>query len=214
MKGGFIMWIKKRTSLLVFIGFIFMFLFVAQPIQAAEKVAQTPEEAYRQFLSEKVGHKKYFQIVNIGHKNAATLLVGKGEKEVVNGKICFRDCKVYIFSGGQVKKMKAFKDYGGRLISLREKNGKYYLCNGGSDFASFYRVKNETVVTREYYNCHSGKGEDRVMKSVFKVNGKVTKDLGYLKASKYEKCRDSYKFVQTAISFMKNTDANRKSIVK
>ncbi len=80
--------------------------------------------------------------------------------------------------------MKAFKNYGGRLISLKEKNGKYYLSNGLSDAAAFYTIRKGKVVTHEYFNCHSAKGSDRTSESVFKRNGKVIKNLGYLKAAK------------------------------
>ena len=110
--------------------------------------------------------------------------------------------------------MKAFRDYGGRLISLKEKNGKYYLCNGGSDYSSLYTIKKGKVITHEYFNCHSAKGADRTDWSVFKKEGKIIKNLGYLKASKYEKRRDSYKTIESAINFIQNTAANRNSITK
>ncbi|CVI67261.1 hypothetical protein BN3660_00807 [Eubacteriaceae bacterium CHKCI004] len=205
---------KKITSFLFTFTMALLLLFTTVPTQAAKEKTQTPEQAYEQFLSEKIGQNKYFQIVNIGHKNAPVLIIGKGQKEVVNGKTCFRDCKVYAFSDGQIKKMKAFRDYGGRLISLKEKNGKYYLCNGGSDYSSLYTIKKGKVITHEYFNCHSAKGADRTDWSVFKKEGKIIKNLGYLKASKYEKRRDSYKTIESAINFIQNTAANRNSITK
>ena len=110
--------------------------------------------------------------------------------------------------------MKAFKNYGGRLISLKEKNGKYYLSNGLSDAAAFYTIRKGKVVTHEYFNCHSAKDSDRTSESVFKRNGKVIKNLGSLKAAKYEKRRDSYKTIESAINFIQNTDANRNAITK
>ena len=213
-KGGFIMKTKKITSFLLTFTMALLLLFTAVPTQAAKEKTQTPEQAYEHFLSEKIGQNKYFQIVNIGHKNAPVLIIGKGSKEVVNGKTCFRDCKVYTFANGQVRKMKAFKDYGGRLISLKEKKGKYYLCNGGSDYSSLYTIKKGNVITREYFNCHSAKGTDCTNQSVLKKNGKVTKNLGYLKAAKYEKHRESYKTVESAVNFMQNTSANRENILK
>ena len=205
---------KRFLSLFFTFALILASLSIVQPAQAASKKAQTPEQAYEQFLSEKIGQNKYFRIVNIGHKNSPVLIIGKGEKEVVNGKTCFRDCKVYTFSDGQIKKMKPFKDYGGRLISLKEKKGKYYLCNGGSDYCSLYTIKKGQVITHEYFNCHSAKGADRTTPSVFKKEGKIIENLGYLKASKYEKRRDSYKTVESAVNFMKNTDSNRLRITK
>ena len=191
-----------------------MLLFTAVPTQASKGKTQTPELAYAQFLSEKIGQNRYFQIVNIGHKNAPVLIIGKGHKENENSKTCFRNCKVYAFSGGQIRKMKTFKNYGGRLISLKEKNRQYYLCNGGSDYSSFYTIKKGKVITHEYFNCHSAKGADRTNQSVFKKEGKIIKNLGYLKASKYEKRRDSYKTVESAVHFVKNTDSNRQHITK
>ena len=41
----------------------------------------TSKKAYQQFLHKKVGKKKYFQIVNIGNKNAPVLIIGSGKKE-------------------------------------------------------------------------------------------------------------------------------------
>lgn len=205
---------QKLLSLFFTCALILASFFIVQPAQAAQKKTQTPEQAYEQFLSKKIGQNKYFQIVNIGHKNAPVLIIGKGKKEIVNGKTCFRDCKVYTYSGGQIKKMKAFKDYGGRLISLKEKKGKYYLCNGGSDYSSLYTIKKGNVITHEYFNCHSAKGADRTTQSVFKKEGKIIKNFGYLKASKYEKRRDSYKIVESAVNFMQNTDSNRNNISK
>src|SRR5699024_472997 len=120
-KGGFIMKTRKITSFLFTFAMALLLLFTSVPTQAAKRTAKTSEQAYEQFLSKMVGQKKYFQIVNIGHKNAPVLIIGKGSKEVVNGKTCFRDCKVYTFTNGQVRKMKSFKNYGGRLISLKEK---------------------------------------------------------------------------------------------
>lgn len=205
---------RKLFSLFFTFALILASFFIVQPAQAAQKITQTPEQAYQQFLSKKIGQKKYFQIVNIGHKNAPVLIIGKGKKEIINGKTCFRDCKVYTYSDGQIKKMKAFKDYGGRPISLKEKNGKYYLCNGGSDFSSLYTIKKGNVITHEYFNCHSAKGADRTTQSVFKKEGTIIKNLGYLKASKYEKRRDSYKIVESAVNFMQNTYSNRQNNTK
>lgn len=210
--GGNIMKTKKIASLFFVLTFALTSLFHAYSVQAAESI--TPEQAYQQFLSEKVSQKKYFQIVNIGNKNTAVLIIGKGQKDEINNKICFQNCKVYTFSNGQVQKMKAFKNYGGRSISLKEKNGKYYLSNGLSDAATFYTIKKDKVITHEYFNCHSAKGNDRTNKSVFRQNGKVVKNLGYLKSSKYEKRRDSYKTVESAINFIQNTAANRNNITK
>lgn len=210
--GGSIMKIKKITSLFFVLTFALTSLFITHSVQAAQPI--TPEQAYRQFLAEKVSQKKYFQIVNIGNKNTPVLIIGKGEKDDINNKICFQNCKVYTFYNGQIQKMKAFKNYGGRCISLKEKNGKYYLSNGLSDAATFYTIKKDKVITHEYFNCHSAKGNDRTNKSVFKRNGKVIKNLGYLKASKYEKRRNSYKTVESAINFIQNTAANRNNITK
>ena len=39
-------------------------------------------------------------------------------------------------------------------------------------------------------------------------------NLGYLKAAKYNKYRDSYKTVTSSINFVKNTSANRNNILK
>lgn len=39
-------------------------------------------------------------------------------------------------------------------------------------------------------------------------------NLGYLKASKYNKYRNSYKTVSSSINFVKNTSANRNNILK
>ena len=110
--------------------------------------------------------------------------------------------------------MKPFKNYGGRFISLKEKNGKYYLCNGGSDFSLLYTINKGKVITHEYFNCHSAKGTDRTSQSVFKRDKKIIKNLGYLKASKYNKYRNSYKTVSSSINFVKNTSANRNNILK
>ena len=204
--------IKKITSLFLVLTFALTSLFIPHSVQAAQPI--TPEQAYRQFLAEKVSQKKYFQIVNIGNKNTPVLIIGKGQKDNINNKTCFQNCKVYTFSNGQIQKMKAFKNYGGRSISLKEKNGKYYLNNGLSDAATFYTIKKDKVITHEYFNCHSAKGSDKTNKSVFKRNGKVIKNLGYLKASKYEKRRDSYKTIESVINFIQNTEVNRNNITK
>ena len=204
--------IKKITSLFLVLTFALTSLFIFLSAQAAQSI--TPEQAYQQFLAEKVSQKKYFQIVNIGNKNTPVLIIGKGQKDNINNKICFQNCKVYTFSNGQVQKMKAFKNYGVHCIGLKKKNGKYYLSNGLSDAAAFYTIKKDKVITHEYFNCHSAKGDDRTNKSVFRRNGKVIKNLGYLKASKYEKRRDSYKTVESAINFIQNTAINRNNITK
>lgn len=204
--------IKKITSLFLVLTFALTSLFIPHSVQTAQSI--TPEQAYRQFLEKKVSQKKYFQIVNIGNKNTPVLIIGKGQKDNINNKICFQNCKVYTFSNGQIQKMKAFKNYGGRSISLKEKNGKYYLNNGLSDAATFYTIKKDKVITHEYFNCHSAKGSDKTKKSVFKRNGKVIKNLGYLKASKYEKRRDSYKTIESVINFIQNTEVNRNNITK
>ena len=204
--------IKKITSLFLVLTFALTSLFIPHSVQAAQSI--TPEQAYRQFLAEKVSQKKYFQIVNIGNKNTPVLIIGKGQKDNINNKTCFQNCKVYTFSNGQIQKMKAFKNYGGRSISLKEQNGKYYLNNGLSDAATFYTIKKDKVITHEYFNCHSAKGSDKTNKSVFKRNGKVIKNLGYLKASKYEKRRDSYKTIESVINFIQNTEVNRNNITK
>lgn len=204
--------IKKITSLFFVLTFALAPFFLPHYVQAEQAV--TPEQAYQQFLSEKVSQKKYFQIVNIGNKNTPVLIIGKGQKDKSKNKVCFQNCKVYTFSNGQIQKMKAFKNYGGRLISLKEKNGKYYLSNGLSDAAAFYTIRKGKVVTHEYFNCHSAKDSDRTSESVFKRNGKVIKNLGSLKAAKYEKRRDSYKTIESAINFIQNTDANRNAITK
>ena len=47
------------------------------------------------------------------------------EKLEFKGKTYFNNCKVYTFSNRQIKAMKPFKNYGGRFISLKEKNEKY-----------------------------------------------------------------------------------------
>lgn len=49
------------------------------------------------------------------------------------------------------------------------------------------------------------KGTDRTSQSVFKKDKKIIKNLGYLKAAKYNKYRDSYKTVTSSINFVKNT---------
>ena len=110
--------------------------------------------------------------------------------------------------------MEPFQNYGGRFISLKKKKGKYYLCNGGSDFSSLYTIKNGKAITHEYFNCHSAKGTDRTNQSVFKKDKKIIKNLGYLNAEKYRKYRDSYKIVKSSIIFKQNTHSNRKSILK
>ena len=205
----------KLKKVLPFFTFILALLFFSTfPTHAAQNKPLTSKKAYQQFLHKKVGKKKYFQIVNIGNKNAPVLIIGSGKKEAVNGKTYFNNCKVYTFSNRQIKAMKPFKNYGGRFISLKEKNEKYYLCNGGSDFSSLYTINKRKVMTHEYFNCHSAKGTDRTSQSVFKKDKKIIKNLGYLNAAKYNKYRDSYKTVTSSINFVKNTSANRNNILK
>lgn len=102
--------IKKITSLFFVLTFALAPFFLPHYVQAAQAV--TPEQAYQQFLAEKVSQKKYFQIVNIGNKNTPVLIIGKGQKDKSKNKVCFQNCKVYTFSNGQIQKMKAFKNYG------------------------------------------------------------------------------------------------------
>ena len=52
------------------------------------------------------------------------------------------------------------------------------------------------------------------MEKYFKKDKKIIKNLGYLKASKYNKYRNSYKTVSSSINFVKNTSANRNNILK
>lgn len=96
--------------------------------------------------------------------------------------------------------MEPFQNYGGRFISLKKKKGKYYLCNGGSDFSSLYTIKNGKAITHEYFNCYSAKGTDRTNQSVFKKDKKIIKNLGYLNTKKYRKYRDTYK-ISSELSF-------------
>lgn len=72
------------------------------------------------------------------------------------------------------------------VLSAWKKKGKYYLCNGGSDFSSLYTIKNGKAITHEYFNCHSAKGTDRTNQSVFKKDKKIIKNLGYLNTKNIE----------------------------
>ena len=71
----------KITSFLFTFAMTLLLLFTTVPTQAAKEKTQTPEQAYTQFLSKKIGQNKYFQIVNIGHKNAPVLIIEKGKKK-------------------------------------------------------------------------------------------------------------------------------------
>ena len=91
----------KFKKVLPFFTFILALLFFsAFPTHAAQNKPLTSKKAYQQFLHKKVGKKKYFQIVNIGNKNAPVLIIGSGKKEAVKGKTYFNNCKVYTFSNG------------------------------------------------------------------------------------------------------------------
>ena len=204
----------KSKKFIPFLFILILLLFNTLPAHAAQNKTQSSKKAYQQFLYKNREKNKYFQIVNIGNKNTPVLIIGTGKKEAVNGKTYFNNCKVYTFSNRQIKAMKPFKNYGGRFISLKEKNEKYYLCNGGSDFSFLYTINKGKVITHEYFNCHSAKGTDRTSQSVFKRDKKIIKNLGYLKASKYNKYRNSYKTVSSSINFVKNTSANRNNILK
>ena len=86
----------KFKKVLPFFTFILALLFFsAFPTHAAQNKPLTSKKAYQQFLHKKVGKKKYFQIVNIGNKNAPVLIIGSGKKEAVKGKTYFNNCKVY-----------------------------------------------------------------------------------------------------------------------
>ena len=150
----------KLKKVLPFFTFILALLFFSTfPTHAAQNKPLTSKKAYQQFLHKKVGKKKYFQIVNIGNKNAPVLIIGSGKKEAVNGKTYFNNCKVYTFSNRQIKAMKPFKNYGGRFISLKEKNEKYYLCNGGSDFSSLYTITKEKLSLMNISTVTAQKGQ-------------------------------------------------------
>lgn len=61
----------KLKKVLPFFTFILALLFFSTfPTHAAQNKPLTSKKAYQQFLHKKVGKKKYFQIVNIGNKNA------------------------------------------------------------------------------------------------------------------------------------------------
>ena len=197
----------KSKKFIPFLFILTLLLFNTVPAHAAQNKTQSSKKAYQQFLYKNREKNKYFQIVNIGNKNTPVLIIGTGKKEAVN-------CKVYTFSDNHIKQMETFQNYGGRFISLKKKKGKYYLCNGGSDFSSLYTIKNGKAITHEYFNCHSAKGTDRTNQSVFKKDKKIIKNLGYLNAEKYRKYRDSYKIVKSSIIFKQNTHSNRKNILK
>lgn len=204
----------KSKKFIPFLFILILLLFNTLPAHAAQNKTQSSKKAYQQFLYKNREKNKYFQIVNIGNKNTPVLIIGTGKKEAVNGKTYFNNCKVYTFSDNHIKQMEPFQNYGGRFISLKKKKGKYYLCNGGSDFSSLYTIKNGKAITHEYFNCHSAKGTDRTNQSVLKKDKKIIKNLGYLNAEKYRKYRDSYKIVKSSIIFKQNTHSNRKSILK
>ena len=195
----------KSKKFIPFLFILTLLLFNTVPAHAAQNKTQSSKKAYQQFLYKNREKNKYFQIVNIGNKNTPVLIIGTGKKEAVNGKT---------FSDNHIKQMETFQNYGGRFISLKKKKGKYYLCNGGSDFSSLYTIKNGKAITHEYFNCHSAKGTDRTNQSVFKKDKKIIKNLGYLNAEKYRKYRDSYKIVKSSIIFKQNTHSNRKNILK
>ena len=177
----------KSKKFIPFLFILTLLLFNTVPAHAAQNKTQSSKKAYQQFLYKNREKNKYFQIVNIGNKNTPVLIIGTGKKEAVNGKTYFNNCKVYTFSDNHIKQMEPFQNYGGRFISLKKKKGKYYLCNGGSDYSSLYTIKNGKAITHEYFNCHSAKGTDRTNQSVFKKDKKIIKNLGYLNAEKYRK---------------------------
>ena len=142
-------------------------------------------------------------------KNKVAIVTGgtRGIGYAVVEKFLQNGATVVLFGSRQETVTKA-------VASLKEKNEKYYLCNGCSDFSSLYTINKGKVITHEYFNCHSAKGTDRTSQSVFKKDKKIIKNLGYLKAAKYNKYRDSYNTVTSSINFVKNTSANRNNILK
>ncbi len=180
--------------------------FLMIPVSGMAKTT-SPEKIYRQYLKKHVGKKKYYQIVNIGEENTPVLLIGKGEKTELKEKekIAFNSCKVYACIDGEVKKMETFDEkYGGRLIGLYQKNGKNYLGNGLSDARAFYRIRKGKIITHQYFNCRSGEKDDLFAESVVKKGGQITKNLGYLDASRYEKRINAYTTLDSAIGFLQN----------
>ena len=95
----------KLKKVLPFFTFILALLFFSTfPTHAAQNKPLTSKKAYQQFLHKKVGKKKYFQIVNIGNKNAPVLIIGSGKKEAVNGKTYFIIAKYIHFQTDRLKR--------------------------------------------------------------------------------------------------------------
>ena len=95
----------KFKKVLPFFTFILALLFFsAFPTHAAQNKPLTSKKAYQQFLHKKVGKKKYFQIVNIGNKNAPVLIIGSGKKEAVKGKTYFNNSKYIHFQTDRLKR--------------------------------------------------------------------------------------------------------------